>query len=147
MIDPKEELTDEKDVINAFFEYITDQGRGTYEFVHSPLGTWLHIDDPDEVRISGWAEPGKAIEDRSLAYPTTVGEVACLVLQIEDASRMVSRDPDDPYYEEEENDYLHDQERYRFKWDEQRDYLDHEMPTAMLNFHNNYSKLLNGEVW
>jgi len=147
MIDPQAELNSEKDVINTFFEYITNQGSGVYELVHSPQGTWLHLDNPDYIRISGWSYPDRSIDDKCVAYPSTAREIAVLILQIEDASRIVSRDPEDPYYTEEDNDYQHDQKRYRFSWDEQKSFSESEISTAMLNFHNNYSKLINGEVW
>ena len=134
-----------EDLKEVFNEYADEEGT-RLEVVHSPLGLNLHLDDADAVGICPWSEEGRKIEVVYFPYPVSVGELVSYVYMAEDASRIVSRDPEDPFYESV-GEWEHDQLIYRKNWSIVSTYLPFELKELVKTFHNDYSKLLNGEEW
>ena len=119
--------------------------RETVSITHSPLGTWVHNMYPKEsIAISGYAEKGREIKEVVLKYPVTVVDLMCHLILIEDASRVVSRSPEDPYYAQEGKSWEFDQFRYRNEWEEQDKIMPHEVSQMAEMFHQKNSVTLNG---
>ena len=141
-----------KEVCDVMKDYVSEpyvdnvSSRDTLSLVHSPLGTWIHNQYPVEgVSVSGYSETGKEIKEVSLEYPFLVKDLMELLILVEDASRIVTRSPGDPYYSTEGADYQEDQEKYRNNWENQDKILPHEVTKMAIIFHEKNSCSINGK--
>tara|TARA_B100000214_G_scaffold323291_1_gene259651 strand:- start:13905 stop:14378 length:474 start_codon:yes stop_codon:yes gene_type:complete len=146
------EVNSWESVLNVLADYVGEPyeckrtKRPTVSIVHSPLGTWVSlVSSASGVAITGYYEEGKEIKEKVLEFPFVVKDLMSLLILVEDASRIVSRSPVDPYY----TDYMwptwvYDQDRYRNRWDKQDEILPHEVDEIAEIFHKKNSIAING---
>ena len=147
-------------LINYMAQYISKpyickmSGRLTVSLVHSPLGTWIHKEWTmlpcgdrfnNSINISGYHEKGREIVESSLKYPFSVAQLMEHLILIEDASRIVSRSKEDPYYTEHLwPTWEWDQKRYREDWVNQNTIMVNEVEGLAEVFHRKNSIVING---
>lgn len=117
----QDKIGNEEDFVRLFSQYVIKASSpGEYFFPESPMGLWVVIDTigvTNFITISGWSSDNPdPILDKTVELPLCVEDFVKLLYAREDASRIVCRKEEDPFYRAITKDWATDQRFWREEW-------------------------------
>lgn len=117
----QDKIANEEDFVRLFSQYVSKASSpGKYCFPESPMGLWVVLDTigvTKFITISGWSSDNPdPILDKTVELPLCVEDFVKLLYAREDASRIVCRKEEDPFYRAITKDWATDQRFWREEW-------------------------------